>query len=75
MMCRCAVLKEESLSGLKQMMKEILFTRKNYKLTEEPGNAKNPPRFRKRLRGYSIQLERGRVLTNWTGGTVPPVHL
>ena len=25
----------------KQMMKEILFTRKNYKLTEELGNAKN----------------------------------
>ena len=32
------------------------------------------PQFRKRLQGYSIQLKRGRVLTNWTGGTVPPVH-
>ena len=30
--------------ALKQMMKEILFTRKNYKLTEELGNAKNTPR-------------------------------
>ena len=45
----------------KQMMKEISFTRKNYKLTEEPGNAKNPPAIQKMIAGVfnSIKTRKG----------------
>ena len=40
--------------ALKQMMKEISFTLKNYKLTEEPGNAKNTPAVQKDCGGIQF---------------------